>query len=846
MFASCVMTVATGLSPDCHAQAEKAQDVATAHNEQAVPAGRNAPGAKPSSDSGDGPGDYNNSLGMSVVKHIIKDQEAIWTSPARVRLDDSIWLVPLAGLTAGMIATDRDVSWHITSTSQTQNRYVSFSNYGIAALAGGTGALYVWGHFTHNDHTREAGLLAGEAAVDSLAVVNAVKYTTVRQRPFEGNHDGDFWSDGDSFPSDHAAVAWSVASVLSHEYPGPLSQLLAYGAAAAIGAARVEGKQHFPSDVLVGSAIGWLNGELIYRMHHDPTLGGGEWNSWKDELLGDHPYQPKNMGSPYVPLDSWIYPALERLEAMGYVPEGFLGQRPWTRMECARLISDASDEIAEDPNSLAAASRMIRDLNKEFATELSWLGGGTNRNARVESVYARVTGISGQPLSDGATYDFGQTIVDDYGRPYEEGGNVIAGTSGWATAGPLVGYVRGEYQFAPSAPALPLSARTVIQQVQLLRVVLPPGAPVPPIPPDTPISSISRADLLEGYAGIQFDNWAFTFGKQEQWWGPDQSGPMLFSNNAAPIEMFEINRVSPFTLPSIFHLAGPIRVQFFLGRLTGQKWVNSALTGLTGSWTQPLSDQPFLDGWKISLKPTPNFEMGMGVTTIFAGAGVPMTLHKFGQSILSIGNGAPGTSSDPGDRRGGFDFTYRIPRVRKWLTLYGDAFTDDEISPWRRWDKAAVIAGIYMPRIPKIPKLDFRAEGLYTDPPAMQPVLQHGFFYYNSRFVSGYTNGGNLIGSWVGRQGQGADAWATYWFTPKDNVQLNFRHEKVSKGFIPNGGTITDAGASASAWVTSTLSLSGSVQYETWDFPVISPTRQTNVTTSFEVTFWPWASGRPR
>jgi hypothetical protein len=233
--------------------------------------------------------------------------------------------------------------------------------------------------------------------------------------------------------------------------------------------------------------------------------------------------------------------------------------------------------------------------------------------------------------------------------------------------------------------------------------------------------------------------------------------------------------------------------------------------------------------------------MGMGVTTIFAGAGVPMTLHKFGQSILPVGSGEPGTPGDPGDRRGGFDFTYRFPKLRNWLTLYGDAFTDDEISPWRNWNKASVISGIYMPRIPKIPKLDFRAEGIYTDPPAMQPALQHGFFYWNGRFVSGYTNAGDLIGSWIGRQGQGANAWTTYWFTPKDNLQFNFRHEKVSKGFIPSGGTITDCGARASVWLNSTLSVSGSVQYEKWDFPVISASRQTDVATSIEVTFWPWS-----
>jgi hypothetical protein len=580
----------------------------------------------------------------------------------------------------------------------------------------------------------------------------------------------------------------------------------------------------------------------------DPTLGGSGQNSSLVAPASEHSLQHKNMGSPYVPIDSWIYPALDRLEALGYIPEGILGQRPWTRMECARLVSDARERINEDPGSPLVASDILAVLDDEFATELNLLGGGSNLNARVESAYARVTGVSGPPLSDSEAYDFGQTIVNDYGRPYEEGANFVSGASGWASAGPLVGYLRAEYQYAPSAPALPLSARQVMQQVQLAPMA---GAGAP-VAPATPIPSISQADLLVGYVGLQLENWAISFGKQEEWWWPDQSGPMLFSTNSAPIEMLQINRVSPFTLPSILHHGGPIRVQLFLGRLTGQNWVYSGLTGLTGSWAHPLGDQPFIDGGKISLKPTQNFEIGMGETSVFAGAGVPMNLHKFGQSILPIGkppDALYGSPSDPGSRHGGFDFNYRFPKLRNWLTLYGDAFTNDEISPWRNWNKAAVTSGIYMPRIPKIPKLDFRAEGSYSDPPAMQPALQHGFFYYNGRFVSGYTNNGNLIGSWIGRQGQGADAWATYWFTPKDNLQFNFRHEKVSKGFIPNGGTVTDAGVSASVWLTSTLSISSSLQYETWDFPVISAAQQTNVVTQFEVTFWPWsrqpAAGKP-
>ncbi len=308
-------------------------------------------------------------------------------------------MCPLGGITAGLIATDRDTSLSISNSLHTQNRYVSFSNYGIAALAGGTGALYLWGHFTDNDHAREAGLLAGEAAVDSLAITEAVKYAAGRNRPFQGNHNGEFWSGGDSFPSDHAAVAWAAASVLSHEYPGPLPKLLAYGAAAAISAARVEGKQHFTSDVLVGSAIGWLTGEFVYSKRHDPELGGGEWSSASEMLLGDHPYHRKDMGSPYVPLDSWIYPALDRLEAFGYLPEGFLGQRPWTRMECARLISDASDEITEDSASPAEASRILEDLNDEFASRVEFAR-GRHESQRADRIGLRACDRDQRPAAE--------------------------------------------------------------------------------------------------------------------------------------------------------------------------------------------------------------------------------------------------------------------------------------------------------------------------------------------------------------------------------------------------------------------------------------------------------------
>jgi len=61
----------------------------------------------------------------------------------------------------------------------------------------------------------------------------------------------------------------------------------------------------------------------------------------------------------------------------------------------------------------------------------------------------------------------------------------------------------------------------------------------------------------------------------------------------------------------------------------------------------------------------------------------------------------------------------------------------------------------------------------------------------------------------------------------------------VSQAFIPNGGTLTDASVRAEFWPRSSFSVSASVQYEAWNFPVIASTQQSNVTSSIQLSFWP-------
>jgi len=316
-------------------------------------------------------------------------------------------------------------------------------------------------------------------------------------------------------------------------------------------------------------------------------------------------------------------------------------------------------------------------------------------------------------------------------------------------------------------------------------------------------------------------------------------GPLMFSNNAGPVNMFRISRVSPFKLPSIAGWLGPIRVEWFLGQFAGHQFVFQTDTGTVGQLGRPLDRQPFLQGQKISLKPTPNFEFSVSFTRVFAGGPTPLTWHTLLKSY-SIGNGGlhQGSPEDPGDVRSGADFSYRIPGLRNWLTFYGEAFNEDELSPLAYPRKAAILGGLYLSHFPGLSKLDLRVEGGSTVPPDFPGC--DGCFYINHRYPDGsYTNLGNLMGSWLGRAGQGGQAWSTYWFSSRNKIQVNYRHEKISTLYLPQGGTLNDGGVKADFWLNSTLMFSGSVQYEKWNYPLLDPLPRSNVTTSIQLTLWP-------
>ena len=753
---------------------------------------------------------YQNSLGIKFVEHLASDQRAIWTSPARLRLSDADWLLPLGTATGILFATDRDFSRHLSNSPKVLKDSRDFSNYGLASMVAAGGGLYVWGRFTHDEHRRETGLLTGEAVIDAVAVNYALKYSFGRERPLTDNYHGAFFDGGDSFPSVHSTAAWAAAGVIAHEYPGMLPTVLSYGAAAAISASRVSAKQHFASDALVGSAIGFLTAEAVYRMHHDPDLGGSAWPTYRESIGGVAGEKSGSVGSPFVEMDSWIYPAIERLAAMGYIKAAYLGMRPWTRLECADLVEDAGDAIRAEGVASDPVNDLYTALVREFSGDLNALADGGTPSAEVESVYSRVTGISGPPLNDGD--HFGQTIVDDYGRPYQQGMNTYDGFSAYATAGRFAAYVRGEYQAAPSAAAYPVAVRQAIAVMD-----------ANPFQPPEPISSASQFRLLDTYFAADYSDWNFSFGKQSLWWGPGNGSALIFSDNAEPLYMFRMVPTKAFEVPFLSRVLGPFKTDFFVGKLSGNEF----------------PARPVIHGENISFKPTRDLEIGFSRLVEFGGVGRPLTAGAIWNSYVSVKSSVNYRASrNPGKRTSGFDFSYRVPFVRRGLTIYAEAASADDVTPLAAPSRASWNSGAYMPRFLGLSKLDLRVEGGYTDP--VTPRSNDGeYMYWDLYYHDLSTNKRNLIASWIGREGKGVRALSAYSFNARSNIQFGYRQAKVAKDFVPNGETINDGSVAVNWWPRSFVNLSGSVQYEKWLAPLLARGPQTNWTSTFEISFWP-------
>ncbi len=525
-------------------------------------------------------------------------------------------------------------------------------------------------------------------------------------------------------------------------------------------------------------------------------------------------------GSTYVPLDQWEYTAFTRLQALGYVDTAFLGQRPWTRTTMLNILAETAPKLADAPEDTEAL-KIYLALEKDLRPLASYPASFRRPEVVPESQYFRAQGVSGLPLRD--SYYIGQTLANDYERPYQQGFNAIAGASARGVAGRFSLYFRGEYQRAPSAAGYSPALATFLSNNDGIPIAT---NPVQPTIPQGPIPTTNVFRIVEANASYRILNHQISFGKNDRWLGPAQGGSLSYSNNAENIYSFQVDRTEYLKIPLFSRLLGPIRYLFFVGSLKGHTYPND----------------PWIHLEKISLKPTENLEFGFDRATIWGGKDhAPITIGSFFHSLFSVQNVSldeKNSRDDPGARFGDFDFSYRLPYLRKWLTLYSDSLVHDDVSPLSAPRHAAIRPGLYLARFPCIPQLDLRVEAADTDPSTGRS--QGGAYIYTEYIQhQGYTNKGFLLGDAIGREDKGGQAWLTYHLSPREQVQLSYRNVKADQDFILGGTTQNFFQLSTIKRFHDQLELRGMLQVERWNAPLYKPGQHTDVTTNVQLTWFP-------
>jgi hypothetical protein len=297
--------------------------------------------------------------------------------------------------------------------------------------------------------------------------------------------------------------------------------------------------------------------------------------------------------------------------------------------------------------------------------------------------------------------------------------------------------------------------------------------------------------------------------------------------------MLRLARAKPIKLPGILAGLGPLHFDAFMAREGGVHYVGLG-TNFTiyGSPGQSLTPPPYLWGLAISIKPTDNLELGFAHTVIFAGYGRPLTFGTFLHTFSVLGNGQ---DVDPGKRATEFNFTYHPPGLRRSVVLYTEEFAWDDPIEGKFVARYAMDPGIYIPKLPGLKKLDIRMEGVYTNLPKL---VDPSYFYYNAHYPQGYTNYGQILGSWVGRQGSGGQASTSYWFSARNKAILTYRKLSSDKSFL-QGGNMSDVSASINWLIKPQIEFSAMGQYERRKFPLLQMTGSSNFTTTFELRFFP-------
>ncbi len=205
------------------------------------------------------------------AKHVAEDEKGIVLSPLKAPAEQLLWLIPFGAATGAAVHYDTQAIQDLGVNPSREDHFNKLSDYaGLYAPYAAAGVGYVAGSMRKDDYLRETAVLSAEAMVDATILDEGLKYALDREYPLADNARGGLWPAGPkrwpnhpSMPSEHAMNVWAFAHLVAGQYDGIATKALVYGVASTVSVSRVLARQHFPSDVVVGSTLGWLVGGYV-------------------------------------------------------------------------------------------------------------------------------------------------------------------------------------------------------------------------------------------------------------------------------------------------------------------------------------------------------------------------------------------------------------------------------------------------------------------------------------------------------------------------------------------------------------------------------------------------------
>jgi hypothetical protein len=449
-----------------------------------------------------------------------------------------------------------------------------------------------------------------------------------------------------------------------------------------------------------------------------------------------------------VPLDSWVYPALDNLEAFGLIDTALSGTKPYSRLEVARQVKEAmkkwEDFLARGKASNYAEKELIPSLlerlKNKFKPELIEWGAleGTPASSFLKPVDEIILKSGYQTDNPVVRPQTGQPsthtiypIYNNDGIVYEKHYNASVELTG---EGRLWNHLSFYYQ-------------------PILTMFDGQGAQV---------------RLEKGYVKAEGFNIEVEVGRDSLWWGPGRHGALLMTNNARPFDVIKFSNPQPVLLPFL----GPFKATVFFSQL---------------DYGQPYIEKPTLHGLRLNFKPLPILEFGISQVAIFDGEG-RKSLSASDYFNILYGNSNKDNTKLDSNKQVAIDFSLRWPDLYKFLPMarslkfYGEWGAEDTGSPP---DRRAFLLGLSLYDLFLTGRVDLRLE--YTNT-ASQLSLENSSTSTNQVPSAWYTHSSyppifheRIFGHHVGSNGDDFFARLTGYLSPKLTLGLDFDFETQGK-----------------------------------------------------------------